>query len=148
MAAYKKGTQFKSTIPSIGNKIPTIGTTTTINPPVGASLTSKEPNFGQMQGSFDKMFGSAGGPSSMASLESASMRLADAASRRNISESEAAANIQAKQMGYSGLGEQRYKTSQEREEAERKRKREEEDQEKRDQGMIKVGGRWMTPVRL
>ena len=147
MAVYKKGNQITPMPSSIGNKIPTIGTTRTIMPSSATSLTSGQSGIGQMQGSFDRMFGVGDGPSSMGSLEAASMRLADAASRRSIDESEAQANIEARKMGYSSLSDQEYKTKRGIEDAERKRKQQEEDEEKMARGMIKIGGRWVTPVR-
>jgi hypothetical protein len=63
--------------------------------------------------SYDKMFRidpfkeSGFSKSSMGELEAASMRLADAAARRNIAEKEAEQMIEAKNMGYSSLEEMR-----------------------------------------
>lgn len=106
MAAYKNGTQSLGTR-KINSSIPAIGTTFTTNAPLGSSL-SQFPAIGQ---SYNKMIGvepfegSGFSGSSMGQLEAASMRLADAASRRNIAEKEAEQMIEAKKMGYSSLEE-------------------------------------------
>lgn len=142
MAAYKKGNQITPMPSSIGNKIPTIGTTRTIMPSSAASLTSGQSGIGQMQGSFDKMFGGKGGPSSMGLLEAASMRLADAESKRGISEKEAESELMAKLSGYSSLGEMQYDMRKKRQEQEFEEKKQKEDAEMINKGYVKIGGRW------
>jgi hypothetical protein len=109
MAAYKKGTMSKP----IGSTGLNIGSSIKIGEPISSSA-SQLPAIGQ---SYNNMMGggSFGGkmldftPSSMGSLEAASMRLADAASRRGIAEKEAEADIAARQEGFRSFDEkQRY----------------------------------------
>jgi hypothetical protein len=99
-----------------------------------------------MQNSFSK-FSGGGGLASMGDLEAASMRLADAASRRNIAESQAQASAQAelgaKSSGYSSFEEMSRDIRSKRQEQERKEKQREEDEEMRRQGYVKIGGRWV-----
>jgi hypothetical protein len=109
-----------------------IGTTTTISQ-VGATNT---PSIGQ---SYNKMIGgdtgigSGGFYNSMAGLEGASMRLADAASKRSMQESEKEYGLKESQMskleGYSSP-EEMYSEI-------RKKKQME------DRGYVKSGGRWI-----
>lgn len=148
MAAYKKGVMSK---PIGSTARPIQGSSITIGESIGSSK-SQIPAIGQ---SYNNIMGggSFGGkmldftPSSMGSLEAASMRLADAASRRGIAERESEAELGAKSSGYSSLGEmQRDIRSKRREqEAETKKQKEEEDMTRR--GYVKVGGRWVMPVR-
>jgi hypothetical protein len=114
MAAYKKGTMSKP----IGSTGLTIGSSIKIGEPI-SSAASQLPAIGQ---SYNKMIGgggaggsmysgggSGGGLPSMMELEASSMRLADAASRRNIAEKEAEADIAARQEGFRSFDEkQRY----------------------------------------
>lgn len=108
MAAYKKGTQLFEA-GKINSSIPTRGTSVTIGEPLGSPL-SQASAIGQ---SYNRMIGmepfgggSFGGmPTSMDSLEAASMRLADAASKRNIAEKEAEQLLEAKRMGYLSIDE-------------------------------------------
>jgi hypothetical protein len=139
MAAYKRGNQ----INPVSNKIPTIGTTTAIMPSSAASLTSGQSGIGQMQGSFDRMFGGGEGPSSMGSLESASMRLADAASQRNISEKQADATSAAKAAGFGSLREMSEYNKKKREESDKEEKRAKYEQRMRENGYELIGGRWV-----
>jgi hypothetical protein len=79
---------------SLTSRNPTAPSLTSRNP-TAPSLTSPRPTAPSlMQNSFSKFSGGSG-PSSMGDLEAASMRLADAASRRNIAESQAQARAQA-----------------------------------------------------
>jgi hypothetical protein len=138
--------------------LPTYTKTTTFP---GGSFTTG----GQVGQSFNKMIGGgvAGGGKFPATggLEAASMRLADAASRRNIAEKEAELEMSAKMSGYRSFAEMQQDARRKRLEQEmrgmseeRKRKQEEfklerelSDRKKLAEGKIKVGGRWMTPVR-
>jgi hypothetical protein len=149
MAAYKRGNQ----INPVSNKIPTIGTTTAIMPSSAASLTSGQSGIGQMQGSFDRMFGGGEGPSSMGSLEAASMRLADAASQRNISEKQADATLKqadatsaAKAAGFGSLREMSEYNKKKREESDKEEKQAKYEEEMRKKGFELIGGRWVRKM--
>lgn len=143
---------------------PKIGTTITMGTPiketmigssygniVGGSggLAGKGMGGGGFGGGFDGGFGGGfgGGLPSMGQLEASSMRLADAASRRGISEKEAEAELGAKSSGYSSLDEMQRDIRSKRQEQERKEKQQEEDDEMRRQGYVKRGGQWIMPVR-
>jgi hypothetical protein len=113
---------------------PTIGTTTTIGS-ANQPIKSTSP---MMQGSFQKMIGgdtgigSGGFYNSMAGLEAASMRLADAASKRNIREMEAESEIENKNaalmQGYSSPVMMQYDLQKKRNQQERKQKEQEQGQ--------------------
>ncbi len=163
MAAYKKGTQLpgagfnkdaylKRQASDIEGRMMKLGFTNKTTTPEGMTKYTRpegsSPAIGQ---SYNNMMGggSFGGemlnftPSSMGSLEAASMRLADAASRRGIAEKEAEAELGAKSSGYSSLGEMQRDIRSKRlgQEAEMKKQKEEEDM--RSQGYVKVGGKWL-----
>lgn len=143
--------------------LPTYTKTTTTSPSGGFTTG------GQVAQSFNKMIGGGGIGSqstpSMMGLEGASMRLADAASRRNIEEKQAEAELQAKQQGYMSFAEmqrdmasKRRKSNLQEMESEREAKREKQESamekrkaketaEKMRKGYINVGGRWMLPVK-
>ena len=142
MAAYKRGNQ----INPVGNKIPTIGTTTAIMPSSAASLTSGQSGIGQMQGSFDRMFGGGEGPSSMGSLESASMRLADAASKRGIAEKSAESEMSAKAAGFRSADEMSRYNRNKREESDKEEKQAKYEEEMRKKGFELIGGRWVRKM--
>jgi hypothetical protein len=142
MAAYKRGNQ----INPVSNKIPTIGTTTAIMPSSAASLTSGQSGIGQMQGSFDRMFGGGEGPSSMGSLESASMRLADAASKRGIAEKSAESEMSAKAAGFTSSDEMSRYNRNKRQESDKEEKEAKYEQKMLADGYVKIGGRWVRKM--
>lgn len=154
MAAYKKGTMSKP-IKSTGL---TIGSSIKIGEPI-SSTASQLPSIGQ---SYNKMIGGGsigsfggggfgGGLQSMGSLEAASMRLADAASRREIAEKQAEKELEdeysAKSSGYSSAKEMQRDIRGKRLEQEIETKKQKEDEEMKRQGYVKVGGKWVMPVR-
>ena len=114
-----------------------IGTNTTISPTIGQS-------YNKMIGG-EPGIGSSGLSSSMSGLEAASMRLADAASKRSMAETEFASQSKigeaAKMGGYSSPYEMQRDIEKKRLESER----ENEDSKKIAQGYKKVGGKWYLP---
>jgi hypothetical protein len=119
---------------------PTIGTTTTISSPASNPAMLNQ-SYNEMIGGSSSEFGGAGfgaGIPSMASLEVASMRLADAASKRNIREMEAESEIKNKNtalmQGYSSPAMMQY-------DLQKKRREQEQEQEKQKQYTIDRRGR-------
>lgn len=114
-----------------------IGTSITTTPAIGQSYSKM---MGGMEG-----IGSSGGYGSMSGLEAASMRLADAAAKRSMAETEFASESKfkeaAKMGGYSSPYEMQSDIRRKRLESER----ESEDQKKIAQGYKKVGGKWYLP---
>lgn len=109
----------------------------------------KSPAIGQ---SYDKVIGAgqtslsgnrfSGGIPDLASLEAASMRLADAASRRSIAEKEAESGMLARMKGYSSLDEMMRDMQMKRMKEESELERMKEEEEKKKSGYTKIGGRW------
>ena len=121
-----------------------IGTTTTVSQ-VG---TTKTPSIGQ---SYNKMIGgdtgigSSGFYNSMAGLEGASMRLADAASKRTMAESEFESQSKIKQAAEMGGYSSPYEMQSDIRKKRLASEKEAEDEKKISQGYAKVGGRWFLP---
>lgn len=128
-------------------KNPIIGTSTTISQPSQTSTPAINQSYNKMIGG-ESIGGSGfgGGLPSMGSLEAASMRLADAASRRNIAEKEAESEMSAKSSGYSSLGEMQRDMRSKRLEQESEMKQQKEEQDMIRRGYIKVGGRWVKKL--
>ena len=124
MAAYKKGSMSNAnrkalsggisidpnkTYPSQGTSITVTNPNQTTPPSESYKIPSPKAASGILE-SYSKMFGgnnatanqswASGGPSSMADLESASMRLADAASRRSMMEAAIGSELRMGEMGY------------------------------------------------
>lgn len=135
---------------------PKIGTTITMGTPIKETMIGS--SYGNIVGGSGGLAGKGmggggfgGGLPSMGQLEAASMRLADAASRRNITEKQAEMNaaqaIDAKRQGFSSVNEMQYSARRSRQEQEREEKERKENEEMRSQGYVKVGGKWVMPVR-
>jgi hypothetical protein len=114
---------------------------------------TNQPNQSSIGNSYNKMIGgdtgigSGGFYNSMAGLEAASMRLADAASKRNISEkqaeSEMSAKLAAKASGFGSADEMSQYTKKKREESDKEEKQAKYDAEMRRRGFELIGGRWV-----
>ena len=135
---------------------PKIGTTITMGTPIKETMIGSSygnivggsgglAGKGMGGGGFGGGFG--GGLPSMGQLEASSMRLADAASRRNIAEKEAEMNTieetDAKKQGFSSVNEMQYSARRSRQEQEREEKQRKEDEEMRSKGYVKIGGEWV-----
>lgn len=176
MAAYKKGTQLpeagfnkdaylKRQASEIEGNMAKLGFSNKTTTPEGMTkYTKPQGSFPTIGGSYNKMIGGGGaggsmysgggfggGLPSMGSLEAASMRLANAASRRNIAEKQAEREseieLQAKQSGYSSLDEMQRDIRSKRLEQEAKMKKQKEEEDMTRRGYVKSGGRWVMPVR-
>jgi hypothetical protein len=131
---------------------PKIGTTTTIgsaNQPIKSTSPMMQDSFQKMIGG-DTGIGSGGFYNSMAGLEAASMRFADAASQRNISEKQADATLKqadatsaAKAAGFGSPREMSEYNKKKREESDKEEKQAKYDAEMRRRGFELIGGRWV-----
>jgi hypothetical protein len=139
---------------------PKIGTTSTIGTPItgtagtpikGTMIGSSYGNIvggsGGLEGKGMGGGGFGGGLPSMGQLEGASMRLADAASKRNISEkqaeSEMSAKLAAKAAGFGSADEMSQYTKKKREESDKEEKKAKYEEEMRKKGFVLIGGRWV-----
>jgi len=91
--------------------------------------------------------GFSGGLPSMGQLEASSMRLADAASRRDIAEKEAEKNLEAMEMGYDSLEDMQSEAKNSRLEKEREDKKKKEYEEMKRRGFVWGPKGWSQPLR-
>jgi hypothetical protein len=127
---------------------PKIGTTSTIGTPIkGTMIGSSYGNIvggsGGLEGKGMGGGGFGGGLPSMGQLEGASMRLADAASKRNISEKQAESEMSAKAAGFGSADEMSQYTKNKREQSDKEEKRAKYEQRMRENGYELIGGRWV-----